>query len=241
MAKESFILVSLEEGKTKKLARTISNETCRKILNYLATKDYATETQIAKDLGIPISTAHYNMKALQDNGLVEVEEFHYSKKGREIDHYTLANKLIVIAPKEPSEKIMNKLKKILPVALIVVVAAGLMKAVQLLRTPKLLAAGTMQYTGSARDAAVNVAEEAVFEAAPIAAKAGGDIAAAPMAEKAVTETAARAPEAISYFSNETILWFLIGAACAIAVFFIIDLLRKKKAKKRKSRFMSNNV
>jgi DNA-binding transcriptional ArsR family regulator len=226
MAKESFILVSLEEGKTKKLARTISNETCRKILNYLSTKDYATESQISKDLGIPISTAHYNMKALQENGLVEVEEFHYSKKGREIDHYTLANKLIVIAPKEPSEKILNKLKKILPVALIVVVAAGLMKIVQLTKAPKLLATSSMQYAGDA-------AEEAVFQVAPMAEREGGDLAAAPIAEKAVAETAARAPEITSYFSNETILWFLIGAASAIVVFFIIDLLRKKRAKKRR--------
>ena len=121
--KESFVLVSLKEEKTKKLSKAISNETCRKILNFLSDKDYATETQISKDLIIPISTVHYNLKALLDNGLVEVKEFHYSKKGREVDHYKIANKFIVIAPKT-SEKIYDKLKKILPVLIISLAVSG---------------------------------------------------------------------------------------------------------------------
>ncbi|MBW3013409.1 helix-turn-helix domain-containing protein [Candidatus Woesearchaeota archaeon] len=224
MAKESFILVSLEEGKTKKLAQTISNETCRKILNFLSQKDYATESQISKELSLPISTVHYNLKALQQNGLVEVEEFHYSKKGREVDHYTLANKLIVIAPKAPSESIMNKLKKILPVALIVVVAAGLMKIAQV---TQLFAAKTGQYT-----------EEAVMLAAPQATEMASARGGADLAEKAVTETVAKAPEIVSqasHLSNEIILWFLIGAISAIAIFFIIDLFKKKQNKIKKGK------
>ncbi|MBW3018001.1 helix-turn-helix domain-containing protein [Candidatus Woesearchaeota archaeon] len=224
MAKESFILVSLEEGKTKKLAQTISNETCRKILNFLSQKDYATESQISKELSLPISTVHYNLKALQQNGLVEVEEFHYSKKGREVDHYTLANKLIVIAPKAPSESIMNKVKKILPVALIVVVAAGLMKIAQV---TQLFAAKTGQYT-----------EEAVMLAAPQATEMASARGGADLAEKAVTETVAKAPEIVSqasHLSNEIILWFLIGAISAIAIFFIIDLFKKKQNKIKKGK------
>lgn len=121
--KESFVLVSLKEEKTKKLSKAISNETCRKILNFLSDKDYATETQISNELGVPISTVHYNLKALLDNGLVEVEEFHYSKKGREVDHYKIANKFIIIAPKI-SEKIYDKLKRILPVLLIALGTSG---------------------------------------------------------------------------------------------------------------------
>ena len=115
MNKENFILVSLKGDQSKKLAHSISNETCRKILNYLSETETATETDISKNLEMPISTAHYNLQLLRENGLVETKEYHYSKKGREILHYSLANKMIIIAPRA-SEKFLDKLKTILPVA-----------------------------------------------------------------------------------------------------------------------------
>ena len=91
MAKNSFLLVSLKEDKAKELAQVISNASCRKILDYLAEKEDATETELAKKLGIPISTVHYNLKHLVKGGLVIVDEFHYSEKGKEVNHYKLAN------------------------------------------------------------------------------------------------------------------------------------------------------
>ena len=116
MSKTSFLLVSLKEDKAKELAQVISNESCRKILDYLADKEDATETELAKALGIPISTVHYNLKHLVNGGLVSVEEFHYSEKGKEVNHYKLANKYIIIAPKT-TYGIKEKLKSILPVSL----------------------------------------------------------------------------------------------------------------------------
>ena len=64
MAKKSFLLVSLKENKAKKLAEVISNKTCRKMLDYLAEKKHVTESEIAKELKIPISTVHYNLDNL---------------------------------------------------------------------------------------------------------------------------------------------------------------------------------
>ena len=98
MTKKSFLLVSLKEDKAKKLAEVISNKTCRKILDYLADKKDATESAIAKDLNIPISTVHYNMKALMTARLVKSDEYHYSEKGKEVSHYRLANQYVIIAP-----------------------------------------------------------------------------------------------------------------------------------------------
>lgn len=118
--KEKFLLVSLSEDKTKKLSQAISNKTCRKILDYLAEKE-ATESELAEKLNIPISTVHYNLKQLQKGGLVVVEEYHYSEKGKEVNHYKLANKYIIIAPKS-TYGIKEKLKSMLPVVL--VIAAG---------------------------------------------------------------------------------------------------------------------
>lgn len=117
MAKESFVLVSLNEDKARKLGKVITNESCRKILDYLTSKE-ATETEIAKKLGIPISTVHYNLKHLSDAGLVIVDEFHYSAKGKEVNHYKLANKYIIIVPKS-TFGIKERLKSVLPVALLV--------------------------------------------------------------------------------------------------------------------------
>ena len=122
MAKEKFIMVSLKEDESKSLAQIISNDTSRKILDYLAEKE-ATESELAKKLNVPISTIHYNIQALLKGKLVEAEEFHYSEKGKEVNHYSLAKKYIIIAP--AGERIKTRLRSILPVAIIAAGAAGL--------------------------------------------------------------------------------------------------------------------
>src|SRR3989344_2979504 len=122
MAKEKFVLVSLQEDKAKKLAQVISNESCRKILDYLSEKE-ATESELSEKLGIPISTVHYNLAHLMDGGLVVADEFHYSPKGKEVNHYKLANKYIIIAPKAVPG-IKERLKSILPASVITIVGAG---------------------------------------------------------------------------------------------------------------------
>ncbi len=123
---EKFVLVSLEEKKAKKIAETISNNTCRKILNYLSERKDASSSQISKDLSIPISTVHYNLKSLIESKLVESKEFKYSPKGREMDLYKIARKFIVISPGN-FKGIKEKLKTIIPVVLISGVGAVLIK------------------------------------------------------------------------------------------------------------------
>src|SRR3989338_4307702 len=125
MAKSNFLLVDLNEPKTKKLAETITSETSRKILNHLTEKE-DTEANIAKLLNFPISTVHYHLQKLQEAQLVIVDEFHYSTKGREVNHYKLANKYIIIAPRKISG-LKEKLKSILPVGAIVVGVSVVLK------------------------------------------------------------------------------------------------------------------
>ncbi len=161
MAKKesTFLLVSLEEEKAKKLANVISNQACRKILDYLSGRD-ATETEIANSLDIPISTVHYNIKLLSEAGLVRSQEFHYSPKGKEVNHYSLANKYIIIAPKS-TEDLSSKLKKILPAFAI---AAGVGLAIQLLNRP--MEAAQKQ---ALREAATAAGEQAAYSASQPAA------------------------------------------------------------------------
>ncbi len=132
MSKSNFLLVDLNEPKVKKLAETITSETSRKILNRLAEKE-DTEQNISKMLLIPISTVHYHLQKLQEAALVKVEEYHYSVKGREVNHYKLANKYIIIAPQKVAG-LREKLKGILPTGLLIAVMSGIIEFIQ--RIPK---------------------------------------------------------------------------------------------------------
>lgn len=209
MTKEKFLLVSLNESKAKKLAQVISNETCRKILDYLA-DDEATESELGKKLNIPISTVHYNLKCLMDGGLVSVEEFHYSEKGKEVKHYKLANKYIIIAPKS-TYGIKEKLKSILPVALLVGVTSIVIQIFQ---------KGIM-FGGLGIDASYESAP--TVPAAPIMQKAIADASmeAAPVMQEAARQQAIEAAPNIA-------LWFLIGAVSAILIYMIADFIRHRK-------------
>ena len=76
MPKSNFLLVDLNESKTKKLAETITSNTSRKILNHLAEKEHDTEKTISDELKLPISTVHYHLQKLMEAKLIEVQEFH---------------------------------------------------------------------------------------------------------------------------------------------------------------------
>lgn len=113
---EKYLLFSLDDEKAKKLGEVISNPTCRKIVNLLAEKD-TSESDLAKELNIPINTIEYNLKKLLEAEVIEKSRnFFWSEKGKKIEMYKVANKLIVISPKKSN--VYSKLKGIVPVALI---------------------------------------------------------------------------------------------------------------------------
>ena len=199
MAKEKFVLVSLKEDKAKQLAQVIANESCRKILDYLAEKE-ATETELAQKLSLPISTVHYNLKHLMEGGLVTAEEFHYSEKGKEVNHYKLANKYIIIAPKT-TFGIKEKLKSILPVALLALAGAGF---IQLYTKFKFAGFETMK----------------AAPAAPLMEQAADEVA------KAAMEKAPEITGAMQAAPNYA-LWFLIGAFFVIVLYLIISRIKER--------------
>lgn len=123
MSEESFLLLNLKEKRAKDLAKAMSNESCRKILDFLTTTKKSTESGISKKLNIPLSTVHYNLSQLKKSGLITADEYHYSKKGKEILHYKLAKKYIIISPQD-EENFLDKLKKILPLGLFALIGAG---------------------------------------------------------------------------------------------------------------------
>jgi len=204
MTDESFLLVSLEEEKAKKLAQVLSNDTARKILDYLSKKDLVTETQIAKALKLPLSTVHYNLQLLVKSDLIKDEHFTYSEKGKQIIHYSLSNKYVIIAPKK-TEQLKEKLKKFLPVVFITTTVSLLIKYF-------------WQYTiirSLSKNIMTTYAEEAAVAGADMFARA-----------PAVQE--------ISTLNNqEFAIWFLFGGVFALLTYFIwAEIILKKYNKKQ---------
>lgn len=172
MTKESFMMVSLKGDKAKKLAQVMSNLTCMKILEHLAGKE-STETQIATDLNIPLSTVHYNMQQLAEAKLVLADEFHYSDKGREVTHYKLAKQYIIIAPDDDDPGFLDRLKKFVPVVVITIAVGAVLKTMQF-------------FTGTASTAAFSAPMD---QAAPMAYNIGADQVAQESARMAVGASA----------------------------------------------------
>ena len=137
MANESFLLVSLDDDKSKHLAQVLSNDTARKILDIMSKEETMTETEIADALKIPLSTVHYNMSLLVKSDLVKDEHYKYSKKGKKIVHYSLSKKYVVITPKK-SDNIISKLREFLPVVLIL---AAISYSIKLFMNPSTKTAG----------------------------------------------------------------------------------------------------
>ena len=205
MPNKNFLLLSLEDDKTRKIANVVSNESCKKILDFLADNE-GTETEIANKLNIPLSTVHYNLQQLVDTKLIAAEEYHYSPKGKQVLHYKLANKYIIIAPKNITG-IKQKLRNILPVGLITLGAAALLQI----------------FSSSISKSSENlmIAKSAVMDESaismPLAAQKSADV--AEMAAPIVAEKVYLLPENIA-------LWFLIGALFALGIYLLWGWIRK---------------
>ena len=212
---EKFLLVSLNEDKAKKLAQIVSNDTCRKIINFLTEKE-ATETEIAKEMKIPISTVHYNLKHLIKAGLVTAEEYHYSKKGKEINHYKLANKYIIIAPKE-TKSIKETIKKLLPVVGIV---AGISIIIEFISLFFGSSGAIMSKSFSTVQEAAPAMRDAALDAVTVAGQN-----AAPLMEHTARATATTSLSSIG-------LWFFIGGITVLILYLLFEILRNARAKKQ---------
>ena len=122
MTKKTFVLVSLEDPKSKEIANAISNATAKRILDYLGSKEESSAGEISKELKIPLATVEYNLEILLKSGLLESPEFKWSEKGKKVNLYQVAKKLIVIAPKG-TESLASKLSGLLPAFLATIIGS----------------------------------------------------------------------------------------------------------------------
>jgi len=207
MSDRSFVLVSLKDNKSKNLTKVLSNDTCRKILDHLSKKDGATETEISKNLNLPLSTVHYNIQQLADSKLVSRDEYHYSDKGKEVIHYKLANKFIIISQEE-DESILDKLKSFLPVAIIFTVFSGLVAVYEFI---------SRSFLSSSMNGA--------FDAAIYEAKLTGPAAA---------QTARATPEIVTH-QPYVALWIFLGGLLLLFFLLAFDFAKSKKKHKNNSK------
>ncbi len=113
---KKYLLVSLEDERAKKISEVLGSKTCKKIIDFLAEENEASEKDIADSIKLPLNTTEYNLKKLLHAEIVEkTQNFFWSAKGKKIPMYRLSDKSIVISPK--SSKLIG-IKSILPVALI---------------------------------------------------------------------------------------------------------------------------
>jgi DNA-binding transcriptional ArsR family regulator len=211
MADESFVLLSLREQQSKKLAQVIGNETARLLLDHLSSKEFSTETELAKALKLPLSTVHYNMKALVESGLVLADEYHYSEKGKEVPHYRLAKKLIIIAPKD-EKSLAERLRKLFPLAIVAIAGAALIEI-----GGRILSAGSRNATEFAGPALMKAA-------APMADVATDEAARGMMLSAEAAPLSAQASVA---FPTPAAVWFFAGACAILVIMLAWELSRKK--------------
>jgi len=115
----NFLFINVADKQAQVLSSVLANKTCRVILEVLKTKPI-TESDLAKELSMPISTVHYNIQQLLKAGLVVGDQYTYSKKGKEMVHYRLTDKFIVIAPQ--ASALEDVLKSLVPA--LGIIAAG---------------------------------------------------------------------------------------------------------------------
>ncbi len=114
----------VELQNAEKVAKMLSQKTAQQIIDFIANHTGCTTTEIAKGLTIPLSTVHYNLKGLIKAKIIDDSSFHYSSKGKEVTHYELMKKIIVIVPKnEPS--LLAQLTTVLPGLLLVAIIGAI--------------------------------------------------------------------------------------------------------------------
>lgn len=226
MAKSNLLLVDLNDKQTKKLAETITSTTSRKILDYLADKDTATESHLSKDLNIPISTVHYHLQKLQEASLIVAEEFTYSAKGREVNHYKLANKYIIITPKKVSG-LKSKLKSILPVAGIMLGISAVIKVVQMIGQGTVSMGKTLTESRIVEEGFEDAEMELAEEATLMLDEAAADV--APEAARTVGEISQGVYNQWSIL-GDIAFWFFLGSMVTIAIYFLVLVIREKLRK-----------
>ena len=101
-------IIEINDETAKLLAQIITNEKALAILHAVE-EEPKSLTQIAEELGFPLSTVSYHIDRMLRVGLVEVAGKKYGKKLQEVKLYRASNKPILIVPRREAPKVTKKL------------------------------------------------------------------------------------------------------------------------------------
>jgi len=101
-------IIEISDETAKLLAQIITNEKALAILHAIEDEPKSL-TQIAEELGFPLSTVSYHIDRMLRVGLVEVAGKKYGKKLQEVKLYRASNKPILIVPRREAPKVTKKL------------------------------------------------------------------------------------------------------------------------------------
>ena len=197
MTKNS-IMVDLDDPRTVDIADVISNKTSKKILSLLSEGEFS-EAEISSKLGVAINTIGYNIKKLENTGLIEKTNEHFwSVKGKRVHRYKVSNKSIVITPR-------TIIRGVIPTILITgAIAIGI----------KLFTVSTTLNDNTAQLKSISTPKS--LEAAEGVASTVSDSA------SILVEKAADAG-AIQIISNPNYwLWFLAGALSSLLIYLLYN-------------------
>ena len=123
---EKVLILPLGE-ESKKITRTLSNDSARQVLELLTDKAMSA-SEIARELDTPLTTVKYNLNSLIESGLITIKQTKWSAKGRKIKIYAPAHKLIVVVPDKTDRKsVVDILRRYLGVLLGAAVVSGIIE------------------------------------------------------------------------------------------------------------------
>ncbi|NLM81658.1 MAG: helix-turn-helix transcriptional regulator [Candidatus Methanoculleus thermohydrogenotrophicum] len=117
---ENVVILQPGDERAQKIARAMASQTANAVIQAFGDGPM-TSSEVARQMGIPITTAAYHIENLLDAGLLEIMETRWSEKGREVKVYGLTDQVLIIAP--PESDLKSVLKKYAMLFGIVVLAS----------------------------------------------------------------------------------------------------------------------
>jgi predicted transcriptional regulator len=209
MKSDKIISLDLNDSRMKHISEIFGSESCKKILNLLAEKEL-TETDIARELKMPLNSVDYNVKKLVQAGLIESGSHWWSAKGKKMPSYRVSDKKIIISPKRMSSSVL-----LIPALLFGGLVSLIVKKIVELNSysPQ----ESLMMVKSTEDLAVATLSTGAGELAQ-----DGLMASAPMLTQRVVEKTSFIGSIAGWE------WFLVGIWSGILIFFLLNNLMEKK-------------
>jgi DNA-binding transcriptional ArsR family regulator len=130
-------VIDIHDETAKILAQVLTNDKALAILHALE-ENPKSISELAAELGFPISTVSYHIDRMLKVGLVEVAGIKYGKKLQEVKLYRASNRPILLVPKKEAAKVTKRLPAFERLHVISLSIASLVSVVVYLTSEKLI-------------------------------------------------------------------------------------------------------